>query len=230
MNSDKGETLQSANAAEDELERALQQESSEKGTNDENNISDVLQGLGLSTPNGIEVPRHTAGRLILDSNTLQPIWPCRAPNPYKDASQPFHSFLSFPSHSLDENPRLQCLPSTFPAYSPGIYNFSPHRGPAGCKLLIYLRHTSILSAKLLNSLQTCHPCFWVDFNSQRFPAVPHVYRVHVDNSWVEWETLSCLVPARRADSVRVRLFIDNEYGGTQNEVEMGIFEYDDTGS
>jgi len=173
-------------------------------------------------------------RQVLDSSTLQPISPDHSPTlPSHESStlqiEDSATVQHVPPHANHDLPLTLPQTPASQAFKLGILNFSPPAGPQGCKFIIYLRHTSTLSAKVLTSLQSNHQSFWVDFDGYKVPAVPHVYRRYTDGKWIEREVLLCIVPEGQ-ERVLVKLYVENERGQTEMAVEVGVFEVDEQGS
>lgn len=182
-----------------------------------------------------EDTRSARRRTVLNSSTLEPIDDDQPSHP----AEPLETIPTIPHDSLEttspilENQPLQPLPKDRAAAAKGVMNFSPPRGPMGCKLIIFLKHTSMLAAKAITfhnaqAKQSQLPIFWVEFDDKLEVAEPHLRRFEKEGKVIEREVLVCLVPARDKKRVPVRLFVERGKSGCDT-FKMGWFEYDDSG-
>jgi hypothetical protein len=166
--------------------------------------------------------------LVLSTSTLLPIDTGRS-NRHADYSG-----------SLDIPPLQIC--SNVHAKQIGVFGWGPSSGPAGCKLFVFLRHTSLLAVKLLSLLHThddVETRFWIDFDGTKVPAAPHKYYFHENEYLLEdvnadglgrdREVLLALVPASVRRRVPVWLYVIGERGRHEHNVQLGYFDYDENG-
>jgi hypothetical protein len=123
----------------------------------------------------------------------------------------------------------------------GVYGWGPTSGPAGCKLLIFLLHTSPLAVKLLSLVHgpVKETRFWIDFDGKKIPAAPHKFYfneddytfedVNIDGLGRDREVLLALVPASTRRRVPIWLYVVGERGIIEHNVHLGYFQYDDNG-
>ena len=169
--------------------------------------------------------------LVLSTSTLLPIDTGRSST---------HADYSNYVGSLDV-PHLQIC-SNVHAKQIGVFGWGPSSGPAGCKLFIFLRHTSLLAVKLLSLLHThddVETRFWIDFDGTKVPAAPHKYYFHENEYQLEdvnaeglgrdREVLLALVPASVRRRVPVWLYVVGERGRHEHNVQLGYFDYDENG-
>ena len=123
----------------------------------------------------------------------------------------------------------------------GVFGWGPSFGPAGCKFLVFVRHTSLLVVKLLSLVQ--HPDdetrFWIDFDGTKVPAAPHKYYFHETENRLEEvnteglgrdrEVLLALMPPFVRRRVSIWLSVVGGRGRQEYNVQLGYFEYDDNG-
>ena len=184
-----------------------------------------------------EDTRSSRRGIVLDSSTLEPI--DGDLEELSHQAEPLETMPTIPDDSSETtapiivNQPLQPLPKARTAALKGVMNFSPRRGPVGCKLIIFLKHISMLAAKAINfhseqAKQSQLPIFWVAFDDRLEVAEPHLRRFEKEGKIIERELLVCLVPARDKKRVSVRLFVDKGKSGC-DALRMGCFEYDDSG-
>lgn len=123
----------------------------------------------------------------------------------------------------------------------GVYGWGPKSGPAGCKLLIFLHHTSPLAVKLLSLVHgpVKETRFWIDFDGKKIPAAPHKFyfnendyafeNVNIDGLGRDREVLLALVPVSTRRRVPLWLYVVGERGMIEHNVHLGYFQYDDNG-
>ena len=121
----------------------------------------------------------------------------------------------------------------------GIYGWGPSSGPAGCKLFIFLRHTSPLAVKLLSIVHgpNTETRFWIDFDGKKVPAVPHKFYfneneypsedVNIKGLGRDREILLALVPPSVRRRVPIWLYVVGDRGVVEHNVQLGYFQYDE---
>jgi len=171
--------------------------------------------------------------LVLSTSTLLPV--------QVDPRQPYtHTYNSEYTASPDIPPFEMC--SNIHAKQIGVFGWGPPSGPAGCKLLVFIHHTSLLAVKLLSLLHTRQDFetrFWIDFDGTKVPAAPHKYYFHENEYALEdvnaeglgrdREVLLALVPASVRRRVPIWLYVVGDRGRQEHNVQLGYFEYDDGG-
>ena len=123
----------------------------------------------------------------------------------------------------------------------GIYGWGPLSGPAGCKLFIFLRHTSPLAVKFLSIVHgpNAETRFWIDFDGKKVPAAPHKFYFN-DNEYPsedanieglgrDREILLALVPPSVRRRVPIWLHVVGDRGMVEHNVQLGSFQYDENG-
>jgi len=169
--------------------------------------------------------------LVLSTSTLLPVDPGRSN---------IHNQFSDFNVSPDVPPLEIC--SNVRATQVGVFGWGPPSGPAGCKLFVFLRHTSLLAVKLLSLLNTHEDVetrFWINFDGTKVPATPHKYYFHENEYPLEnvnaeglgrdREVLLALVPASVRQRVPIWLYVVGERGRQEHNVQLGYFEYDENG-
>lgn len=164
--------------------------------------------------------------MILSTSTLLPI--------------SGHLVGSNHGHKLtnDNIPELQVCRTNDPAWIEGVYGWGPTLGPAGCKLYIFLRHTSPLAVTLLSVVQspTVETRFWIDFGGDKVPAAPHKFyfnqddypleEVNISDFGRDREIILALVPTSVRRQVSILLHVQTR-GNIEHNVHLGYFQYDD---
>jgi len=173
--------------------------------------------------------RKPSSPVILSSTTLLPIQADPGRSDYH--------------HSRDENelaPLRLCQIDS--SKRDGIYGWGPSSGPAGCKLFIFLRHTSPLAVKLLSIVHgpTTETRFWIDFDGKKVPAAPHKFYfneneypsedVDIKSLGRDREILLALVPPSVRRRVPIWLYVVGDRGMVEHNVQLGYFQYDENGS
>jgi hypothetical protein len=158
--------------------------------------------------------RERSSPIILSSTTLLPI--------QADSAKPnyYHS-----THENDLAP-LQLESSK----REGIYGWGPLSGPAGCKLFIFLRHTSPLAVKLLSVVHgpNVETRFWIDFDGKKVPAAPHKFYfndteypsedANIKGLGRDREILLALVPPSVRRRVPIWLYVVGDRGMVEHNV------------
>lgn len=175
----------------------------------------------------------SAPSLVLSTSTLLPI-------PVDTGRSQTQSGYSGHTASPDIPPLQIC--ANVHAKQIGVFGWGPSSGPAGCKLLVFIRHTSLLAVKLLSLLHSAEDVetrFWIDFDGTKVPAVPHKYYFHENEHALEEvnaeglgrdrEVLLALVPRSVRRRVPVWLYVVGDRGRQEHNVQLGYFEYDDNG-
>ena len=120
-----------------------------------------------------------------------------------------------------------------------MYGWGPSTGPAGCKLVVYLRRTSPLAVKLLSVVHDPprETRFWIDFGGKKVPAMPFKYyfnendytleEINADGLGRDREILLALVPVSIRRRVPISLYVIGGRGIVEHNVEIGAFQYND---
>lgn len=167
--------------------------------------------------------RERSSPVILSSTTLLPIQADSGGSSYYDST-----------HENNLAPlRLES------SKREGIYGWGPLSGPAGCKLFIFLRHTSQLAVKLLSVVHgpIAETRFWIDFDGKKVPAAPHKFYfneneypsedVNIEGLGRDREILLALVPSSVRRQVPIRLYVVGDRGMVEHNVQLGYFQYDE---
>ena len=149
-----------------------------------------------------------------------------------------HNRDTTPPLTNEEIPALQfCAFES--ASKEGVYGWGPSSGPAGCKLFIFLRHTSPLAVKLLSIVHapSMETRFWIDFDGRKVPAAPHKFYfneidyplndVNITGLGRDREILLALVPASTRRRVPIWLYVVGDRGMVEHNVQLGYFHYDE---
>ena len=103
----------------------------------------------------------------------------------------------------------------------------------GCKFLVYIKHTSSLGVKFLASLQGSGSTpFWIDFGGTKVPCVPHKFyfdKHHISEFGRDREVLLALVPELGKREVNVSLYVEDDRGTLEFNVQLGRFKLDEQG-
>ena len=158
---------------------------------------------------------------ILSSTNLEPIPQTPIPDAYI-TPQPIDPFESIPP--LDQI-------SLEPAKSKGVYAWSPHRGPRGCKLIIYLTHTS----QLVKDIFSLSPViYWLSFEGKLLPTARYQYTnqdlVDAHRGFgPQRKILLALIPSFRKKRVNLSLYTQSA-DSVITKIPLGMFEYDESGT
>jgi hypothetical protein len=144
----------------------------------------------------------------------------------------FHQIASTSATPLPPIPplRVSTTPSTV---KDGVHGYAPHKGPSNCKITIYIRPTSPLGLKILQKESR----FWLDFAGTKSALVPHTYYFPPAFATAypalgrERLVLLGLVPPKYTlgRMVGMKILVEGMNGRRQLGVEMGGFEYDESG-
>jgi hypothetical protein len=191
-----------------------------------------------SPPHYIRPQLQKRPSIILSSETLLPI-----PTDPGDTIQVDSNSGTLVSQSPLHYHTIPTLhPCSFEAAKrEGVYGWGPTSGPAGCKLLIFLLHTSPLAVKLLSLVHgpVKETRFWIDFDGKKIPAAPHKFyfneddypleNVKIDGLARDREVLLALVPVSVHRRVPLWLYVVGGRGIIEHNVHLGYFQYDENG-